>query len=199
VREFWHIPWMIDMRCSFSALKRSNSEPDLLAPSVGTLRLLALPLPLPVTRLGKAFMAHKARMGTSFSSTSDSPDEKISIVSMGGEDMVAGMAPETDSAATAVSGADFLLRCAAAPFFGTPTAKSALARVSAKRKHEKRETHEDANMSKIDATHCKPHSACQVYQCKLSQSQRILRRDRAWQQTSACHGAKHSVKSRGAG
>jgi hypothetical protein len=112
-------------------------------------------------------------MGTSFSSTSDSPDEKISIASMGREDAVAGAAPEIDSAATAVSGTDFLLRCAAAPFFGTPTARSALARVSAKRKHEKRETHEDMNMSKIDVTHCKPHSACQAYQCKQFHSQRI--------------------------
>jgi hypothetical protein len=48
-------------------------------------------------------------MGISFSSTSDSPDEKISIASMGGEDTVAGATPETDSAATTVSGADFLL------------------------------------------------------------------------------------------
>jgi hypothetical protein len=112
-------------------------------------------------------------MGTSFSSTSDSPDEKISIVSMGGEDTVAGTAPEIDSAATAVSGVDFLLQCAAAPFFGTPTAKSALARVSAKRKCKKCETHEDVNMSKIDVTHCKPHSACQAYQCKLFHSQYI--------------------------
>jgi len=92
---------------------------------------------------------------------------------MGGGDVVAGAVPEINSAAAAVSGADFLLRRAAAPFFGTPTAKSALARVSAKRKCEKCETHEDANMSKIDVTHCKPHSACRVYQCKLSHSQCI--------------------------
>jgi hypothetical protein len=193
---------MIDLRCSFSALKHSNSEPDPLAPSVRTLRLLALPLPLPVVRLGKAFTARKARMGTSFSSTSDSPDEKISITSMGGEDTVAGATPETDSATTVVSGADFLLRCAAVTFFGTPTAKSALARVSAERKTRKTRktrTHEDVKMSKPDAIHCKPHSACRVYQCKLSHSQRILRRDRAWEQTSARHGAKHSVKSREAG
>jgi len=51
---------------------------------------------------------------------------------MGREDTVAGVTPETDSAATMVSGADFLLRRTTVPFFGTLTAKSALARVSAK-------------------------------------------------------------------